>query len=474
MQSQLWINGAARPAAGGQSFTTPNPATGQVLAELPRATQADVEEAIAGAKRGFEAWQRVDVHERARIIWRIGDGILARLEELARLETLDTGKPLANSRAIDIPRAAETFHYFAGWADKIMGETVPVRGPYLNYTLREPLGIVAAITPWNFPILLAARKVAPALACGNAVILKPAEQSSLTSLALGPICKEAGVPDGLVQVLCGFGPEVGAALVDHPEIAKITFTGGTDTGRRIMRAAAGSLKKLSLELGGKSPNIIFADADLPAAARAAARAIFYNQGEICTAGSRLLVEESVKEQVLEHLLEATRGYKVGDPMDAGTIIGPLISEDHRDKVAGYIKKGSEEGAEMLCGGALDRPGYFVAPTIFDRVLPGMTIAKEEIFGPVLSVLSFKDLEEAVQLADATEFGLAAGVWTRDVGRAHSMARRLRAGTVWVNSYNLFDASSPYGGYKQSGFGRENGKEVLEAYTQLKSVWVATG
>ncbi|HND31255.1 MAG TPA: aldehyde dehydrogenase family protein, partial [Myxococcota bacterium] len=302
MQSQLWINGAARPAANGQSFTTPNPTTGQVLAELPRATQADVEEAIAGAKRGFEAWQRVDVHERARILWRIGDGMLARLEELARLETLDTGKPLANSRAIDIPRAAETFHYFAGWADKIMGETVPVRGPYLNYTLREPLGIVAAITPWNFPILLAARKVAPALACGNAVILKPAEQSSLTSLALGPICKEAGVPDGLVQVLSGFGPEVGAALVDHPEIAKITFTGGTDTGRRIMRAAAGSLKKLSLELGGKSPNIIFADADLPAAARAAARAIFYNQGEICTAGSRLLVEESVKDQVLEHLL----------------------------------------------------------------------------------------------------------------------------------------------------------------------------
>lgn len=474
MQHNLWIDGRFQEPSTGLWFETPNPATGEALATLARAGKADVERAVDSAKRCFEnEWARIDVHERARILCRVGDLMMAKVEELALLEAQDTGKPLANARAIDVPRAAETFHYFSGWADKIHGDTVPVRGPYLNYTLREPLGVVAAIIPWNFPILLAARKIAPALAAGNTVVLKPAEQASLTSLALGPILKEAGVPDGAFQVLTGFGEEVGAALVDHPDIAKISFTGGSDTGRRIMRAASGTLKRLSLELGGKSPNLIFADADLEKAAQAAARAIFYNQGEICTAGSRLLVERKVLPQVTELLLAATAAYKVGDPLDLGTHIGPLVSAEHRDRVVSYIQKGEEEGARRLVGGPRSGAGYYVEPTVFTEVQPHMTIAREEIFGPVLSVIGFDTLEEAVSIANASEFGLAAGVWTRDVGRAHLLARRLQAGTVWINSYNLFDAGSPYGGYKQSGFGRENGKEVLEAYTQLKSVWVAT-
>ena len=472
MHYQHWIDGRWQPSASNLTFDTPEPATGARLATLARGDATDVERAVAGAKAAFHgAWSRVDPHERARIIWRIGDVILERLEELAVLEARDGGKPLANARAIDIPRAAETFHYFAGWADKLQGDTIPVRGPYLNYTVREPLGVVGAITPWNFPFLLAARKIAPALACGNTVVLKPAEQASLSSLELGPILKAAGVPDGVLQIVTGFGAEAGAPLVDHPGVAKISFTGGTDTGKRIMRAAAGTLKKVSLELGGKSPNIIFADADLDAAAKGAARAVFYNQGEICTAGSRLLVERSVLGPVLERLEAATRAMVVGDPMQSGTGIGPLISAEHRDRVAGFIGRAEAAGATRLLGGVGEGAGYFVHPTVFTGVGPEMEIAREEVFGPVLAVMAFDTLEEAVALADATDYGLAAGVWTQNVGRAHSLAKRLRAGTVWINCYNLFDVGSPYGGYKQSGFGRENGRAVLEEYSQMKSVWV---
>lgn len=470
----LWIDGRAVPALSGETLPTYNPATGEVLAHLPRGRREDVDAAVAAAVRAQPEWARMDPNDRARILWKAGELILARKDELARLETLDTGKPLANATNIDVPRTADTFFYFSGWATKWGGETIPVRGPYLNYTLREPLGVVGAIVPWNFPLLLAARKIAPALAVGNAVVLKPPEEASLTCLELGRILTEAGLPPGVLGVVTGLGEEAGAALVEHPDVAKIAFTGGTATGRIVMRAAAATLKKVALELGGKSPNLVFADADVDAAARAAARACFYNQGELCTAGSRLLVERSVHDRVLAGVLAATKKMVVGDPLDAGTQVGPLITAEHHARVLGFLEKGEAEGARRHTGGPKAGPGWFVEPTVFDRVDPAAALAREEVFGPVLSVIPFEDLEEAARIADATEFGLAAGIWTRDIGRAHALAHRLRAGTVWINTYNNFDAASPYGGVKQSGFGRENGEEVLRELTAVKSVWVALG
>lgn len=469
MKPQLWIDGQPRDAHSGETFPTPNPATGEELAQLPRGRKEDVDDAVAAAKRAFPGWSRMDPNERARILWRAGELILARKDELARLETLDTGKPLANALAIDVPRTADTFFYFSGWATKWGGQTIPVRGPYLNYTLREPLGVVGAITPWNFPLLLAARKIAAALCVGNTVVLKPPEEASLTSLELGRILSEAGAPPGVLNVVSGQGVEAGAPLVEHPDVAKISFTGGTDTGRLIMRNAAGTLKRVSLELGGKSPNLVFADADLDAAAKAAARACFYNQGEICTAGSRLLVERRVHERVVDGVVEAARRMVTGDPMDPKTQVGPLISGEHHARVVGFVERAEAEGATRRTGGP--KGGWFVEPTVFDGVHEGATLAREEVFGPVLSVIPFDDLEDAARIADATEFGLAAGIWTRDIGKAHTLAARLRAGTVWINTYNNFDAASPYGGVKQSGYGRENGEEVLRELTQTKSVWV---
>lgn len=469
---RLLIDGHAREALSGERIETTNPATGEVLTTLARARREDVDLAVAAAKRAFEgSWARTTPIERARILWKAGDLIAARTEELARLETLDVGKLLVNSRTIDVPRTAETFWYFSGWATKLHGETIPVRGPFLNYTLREPLGVVGAIIPWNFPLLMAARKIAPALAAGNTVVLKPAEQASLSALALVQLLWEAGVPEGAVNLVTGLGEEAGAALVEHPDVAKISFTGGTATGRAIMRSAAQTLKKLSLELGGKSPNIIFADANVDAAAASAVSAVFYNQGELCTAGSRLLVEESIREQVTERLVRGAQSLTLGDPSEPSTKLGPLITAEHKASVSRYIDAGDREGAQRLTGGPVEGKGYFVAPTVFARASQEMTIAKEEIFGPVVTILPFSSVEEAARLADATEFGLAAGVWTRDVGKAHSLAAKLKAGTVWINTYNNFDAPSPYGGYKQSGFGRENGRHVLEELTQLKSVWV---
>ncbi|MDB4946140.1 MAG: betaine-aldehyde dehydrogenase [Labilithrix sp.] len=474
MNGQLWIDNREVAALTGETFATMNPTTGKELAQLARGRREDVDVAVRSSARAFAIWAATDPNERARILWKAGELILASLEELAKLEVLDTGKPIAAARLIDVPRTADTFFYFSGWATKLGGETIPVRGPFLNYTVREPLGVVAAIVPWNFPLLLAARKIAAALTVGNAVIVKPPEEASLSVLALARILAEAGLPEGALNVVTGYGEEAGAALVAHPGVAKISFTGGTETGRIIMRGAADTLKRVSLELGGKSPNIVFADADVAAASAAAVSAAFYNAGELCTAGSRLLVERRVHDEVVETVAKGAKAIVPGDPMDPLTKMGPLISSEHRDKVLGYVTTGENEGARRAAGERrpASDPGYFVEPTVFAGVGEDMRIAREEIFGPVLSIIPFETVEEAARIAEATEYGLAAGVWTRDVQKAHGMAARLRAGTVWINTYNRFDAASPYGGYKQSGFGRENGRAVLDELTQVKSVWVA--
>ena len=476
MEYKLWIDNRAVDALSRETFDTMNPALGTKLATLARGRLEDVEVAVGSASRAFPLWAKLDPNERARILWKVGELVMNSLEELAKLEALDTGKPIANARLIDVPRTADTFFYFSGWATKIGGETIPVRGPFLNYTVREPLGVIGAIVPWNFPLLLGARKIAAALAVGNTVVIKPPEEASLTIVALAKLLAEAGVPDGVVNVVTGYGEEAGAALVEHPDVAKISFTGGTETGKIIMRAASATLKRVSLELGGKSPNIVFADADVPAAAAAAVIAAFYNQGELCTAGSRLLVDRAVHDQVVEVVTAGARALVPGDPLDPDTKMGPLISAEHRDKVVGYVGAGESEGARRVAGEPRRREdaGYFVEPTVFCGVEEKMKIAREEIFGPVLSVIPFEGVEEAARIAEATEFGLAAGVWTRDIGKAHALAARLRAGTVWINTYNRFDAASPYGGYKQSGYGRENGRAVLDELTQLKSIWVSLG
>ncbi|HEX7089073.1 MAG TPA: aldehyde dehydrogenase family protein [Longimicrobiales bacterium] len=478
--NRLHIGGDWVDAAGGRTFVTYNPATGEPLAEIPEAGPEDVAAAVEAARRAFEsdAWAGMDAADRGALLWRIADALEARAEDLKRLEVLDNGKPMREVE-FDLREAVDAFRYYAGLATKIQGETIPVRGRVLNYTLREPLGVVGAIIPWNFPLLMAAWKVAPALACGNTVVLKPAEQTPLTALELAAICAEAGLPPGVLNVVPGFGEVAGAALVRHPGVDKIAFTGSTAVGQTIMRESAATLKKVSLELGGKSPNIIFEDADLEAAIRGAHAGIFYNAGQTCTAGSRLLVHESVHDQVVEQLVERARRLAPAPPFDPKRRFGPLISSQQLERVLGYIERGRAEGAHLALGGGRAlyegaERGYWVQPTIFDRVDPGMTIAQEEIFGPVLATLTFRDEDEAIALANRTMYGLAAGVWTRDVKRAHRVARRLQAGTVWINTYHPLDAASPFGGYKQSGYGRELGLHALELYTQVKSVWVDLG
>ena len=471
---RLLIDGEWVNAVSGKTFETLNPATGKVLCEVAEADKADIDLAVRAARRALEAgpYPKMSASERGRLLWRVGELILKYGDELAWLETLDCGKPLGESRYADIPMAADVFQYFAGWATKIHGETVPVAGHYLNYTLREPVGVVGQIIPWNFPLLMAAWKLAPAIACGNTCVLKPAEQTPLTALRLGEIFAEVGMPPGVVNVVPGFGPTAGAALVAHPDVDKIAFTGEYITGQEIMRNAAGSLKKLSLELGGKSPNIVFGDCDLDRALQGVHGGIFFNQGEVCCAGSRLFLDQSVHDEFLDKLVKSSQSIKLGDPLQPDTTMGPLVSAEQKEKVLRYIGLGKTDGAKLLVGGEPhEGPGFFVKPTIFDEATNQMRVAREEIFGPVLTVIPFKDVDEVVALGNDTMYGLAGAVWTNDIRKAHYVAKKLKAGTVWINCYNVFDAASPFGGYRMSGFGRELGKHALELYTQVKSVWV---
>jgi acyl-CoA reductase-like NAD-dependent aldehyde dehydrogenase len=473
---KLHIDGQWVDAADGARFQTWNPGTGELLTEVAEARPGDVDRAVAAARAAFapgSPWRTMDALDRGELIAALGRAVAGRVEELAELETLDNGKPIREAR-IDINQAVDAFRYYAGWASKLEGETIPVRTRVLNYTLREPVGVVGAIIPWNFPLLMAAWKLAPALACGNTVVLKPAEQTPLTALELAALAVEVGFPPGVINIVPGFGETAGAALVAHPEVDKIAFTGSTEVGKLIMREAAGTLKRVSLELGGKSPNIVFEDADVEAALRGAFNGIFYNSGQCCTAGSRLLVQESIRGEFMDALVERVSKLQPGEPLEPKRRYGPVISEAQLERVLHYIERGREEGATLRAGGKRVEgagAGYWVEPTIFDQVSPDATIAREEIFGPVLAAMSFEDEEEAVELANRTIYGLAAAIWTSDVKRAHRVASRIEAGTIWVNTYHPLDTASPFGGYKQSGHGRELGKHALELYTQVKSVWV---
>ena len=473
---KLLINNEWRDASGGKTMDVVNPATEDVIATVAAAGTSEVDAAVVAARAALNGpWGKMAARDRGRLISRMADRLLERADEVARLETLHNGKPIFESRQIEIPASAECLEYYAGWADKVMGETIPVRGNYLTYTLREPLGVVAAIVPWNFPLLLAVWKVAPALATGNVVILKPASQTPLTALALGEIAIEAGLPPGVLNVITGPGSTVGQAIVEHPGIDKIAFTGDTSTGKGIMRGAAETLKKITLELGGKSPNIVLSDADLDAALRGATTGIFYGKGEVCAAGSRLLVDRSIKDAFMEKLALRTKKMVAGDPLDPRTRYGALASKKQLDTVTRYVEVAKKEGAALVAGGARadigTGKGYFFQPTVFDNVTPEMTIAREEIFGPVLATIEFSDVDEAIARANDSQYGLAAAVWTRDVKKAHYVARKLQAGTVWINTYNVYDTAAPFGGYKASGFGREMSAHAIEHYTQMKSVWV---
>jgi aldehyde dehydrogenase (NAD+) len=461
-----------------KTFETVNPATGEVLTQVAEASASDVEFAVDAARKAFEdrsgAWRKMSASERGRLIWKLADLIEKNLDELAELETLDNGKPIFESRYVDMPMVIDVLRYYAGWATKIHGETINTFENSFTYTLREPVGVVGLIVPWNFPLLIASWKLGPALACGNTIVLKPAEQTPLTTLRFGQLAMEAGIPAGVLNIVTG-GPEVGKAIVRHPGIDKIAFTGSTSVGKEIMRGAADTLKRLTLELGGKSPNIVFADSDLDSAVKGAITGIFYGKGECCNAGSRLFVENKVKDEFVEKLIARAKKMQPADPLDPKTRLGAIVSQEQMQNVLGYIETGKKEGAQVVAGGNRAMvggdKGFFIEPTIFAGVKNDMRIAQEEIFGPVLATLGFDDVDEVVDLANQNPYGLAAAVWTRDINKANRVSRRLRAGLVWINTYGLMDAATPFGGYKNSGFGRELGMHAIEHYTELKTVWL---
>jgi aldehyde dehydrogenase (NAD+) len=475
-QTKMLIDGKWLNAASGETFETLNPATGEVLAHVAAGDKPDIDKAAQAARRAFEKgpWRKMSARERGKYLFKFADFIEKNQEELALLESLDNGKPISDSRAADLPLAIECYRYYAGWADKIEGKTIPVSGPYFTYTRHEPVGVVGQIIPWNFPLLMQAWKWAPALAAGCTSVLKPAEQTPLTALRVGELALEAGIPEGVVNIVPGFGETAGAAISEHMDIDKVAFTGSTEVGKLILQAAGRSnLKRVTLELGGKSPNIVFADADLDAAIEGSFFGLFFNQGQCCCAGSRLFVEGKIYEQFVDRMLARVKKQKVGDPFDPQTSQGPQVNQEQFDKVMGYIESGRKSGASMLCGGnRVGNRGYFIEPTIFTDVRDDMKIAREEIFGPVMSIIKFKDIDEVIERSNRTTYGLAAAVWTPDVRKAHRLAAELKAGTVWINCYDVFDTAAPFGGFKMSGMGRELGEYALRNYTEVKTVVVA--
>ena len=475
---KMMIDGKWVDAVSGKTFATLDPSTEEPLVQVAEGDKQDIDLAVKAARRAFEngPWRKMTPSERGRAIWKLADLMEQNLEQFAELETLDNGKPIGVARAADVPLAVDLFRYMAGWATKVEGTTIPISVPYtpgakyFTYTLREPVGVVGQIIPWNFPLLMAAWKLGPALATGCTVVLKPAEQTPLSALLLGELALEAGIPAGVLNIVTGFGETAGAALAAHPDVDKVAFTGSTEVGKLVLQAAAGNLKKVSLELGGKSPNVVFSDADVDVAVKGAASAIFFNHGQCCCAGSRLYVESNIFDRVVEGVSQQAKKIRVGAGMDPQTQMGPLVSQEQLQRVCGYLESGQTEGAKAVTGGKrAGNKGYFVEPTVLVNTNPKMKVVQEEIFGPVVTAIPFKNAEDVLPSANDTVYGLAAGIWTKDISKAHQLAAELKAGTVWINCYNIFDAALPFGGYKQSGWGREMGKDALELYTEVKAV-----